>query len=372
MDAGGGNLIVLSNGSNGPNSAKPCWQDPGHDSSQLERIVTTKRNELKFNAVSVDQRRVPVPNSISTEAQQRLHAAVRDDGVPLNALYPMPAADDRESWQKLKAAVDSNYAATVSGLDRAQDVKVTTKRIGSAEVHFARPAKPDRADCAYIDLHGGALVFGGGEASREGARIAASRYGIECYGVDYRMPPEFPYPAALDDCMCVYRHAVDTYGADRVVIGGRSAGGNLALATVLRARDEGLKLPSAIVLLSPEIDLTESGDSFQTNKTIDVNLPNSLMSANLLYANGADLCHRYISPLFGQFFEEFPPTFIQSGTRDLLLSNAVRLHRALRRVGAVTELHVFEGMPHGGFGGTPEDEELAGEVASFVNGALSQ
>ncbi|KQW25461.1 hypothetical protein ASE36_21225 [Rhizobium sp. Root274] len=334
--------------------------------------MTNWRNDFKFNAVSVDQRRVPVPNSISTEAQRRLHNAVRDDGMPINALYPMPSADDHDSWHKLKAAVDANYAATVSVLDQAQDVQLTRKRIGSAEVHFAKPVQLDHADCVYIDLHGGALVFGGGEASREGARIAASRCGIECYGIDYRMPPEFPYPAALEDCMCVYRHALETYGADRIVIGGRSAGGNLALATVLRAKDEGLNLPRAIVLLSPEIDLTESGDSFQTNKTIDVNLPNSLMSANLLYANGANLDHRYISPLFGQFFKEFPLTFIQSGTRDLLLSNAVRLHRALRQVEAVAELHVFEAMPHGGFGGAPEDEELSREVARFINDALSQ
>ncbi len=192
-------------------------------------------------------------------------------------------------------------------------------------MYLARPLHLERADCVYIDLHGGALVFGGGEACREGARVAALRHGIQCYGVDYRMPPDFPYPAALDDCMCVYKHAVDTFGADRVVIGGRSAGGNLALATVLRAQDEGLELPGAIVLLSPEIDLTESGDSFQTNRTLDVNLPNSLMPANLLYANGADLSLPYISPLFGQFKKDFPPTFIQSGTRDLLLSNAVRL-----------------------------------------------
>lgn len=77
-------------------------------------------------------------------------------------------------------------------------------------------------------------------------------------------------------------------------------------------------------------------------------------------------------PLFAEFKEDFPPTFIQSGTRDLLLSNAVRLHRELRQVGAVVELHVFEAMLHGGFGGAPEDEELALEVVRFVNDALSQ
>lgn len=329
------------------------------------------KTDFEFNSVKIDQRRVPVPISISAEARQRLHNAVRDDGVPINALYPMPPADDHEAWRKLKTAVDANYAGAVFQQDFAKDVETTTESIGSAAVYLARPLHLERADCVYIDLHGGALVFGGGEACREGARVAALRHGIQCYGVDYRMPPDFPYPAALDDCMCVYKHAVDTFGADRVVIGGRSAGGNLAVATVLRAQDEGLDLPGAIVLLSPEIDLTESGDSFQTNRTLDVNLPNSLMPANLLYANGADLSHPYISPLFGQFKQDFPPTFIQSGTRDLLLSNAVRLHRALRQAGATAELHVFEAMPHGGFGAAPEDEELAREMMRFVRECLS-
>ncbi|THV12486.1 alpha/beta hydrolase [Rhizobium rhizophilum] len=329
------------------------------------------KTDFECNSVKIDHRRVPVPSSISAEARQRLHNAVRDDGIPINALYPMPPAEDHGAWRKLKAAVDANYAGAVLRQDFAEDVEITTKSIGSAIAYLAIPLQLERADCVYIDLHGGALVFGSGDACREGARIAALRHGIQCYGVDYRMPPDFPYPAALDDCMCVYKHAVDTFGADRVVIGGRSAGGNLALATVLHAQDEGLDLPGAVVLLSPEIDLTQSGDSFQTNRTLDVNLPSSLMQANLLYANGADLSHPYISPLFGQFNKDFPPTIIQSGTRDLLLSNAVRLHRALRQAGATAELHVFEAMPHGGFGAAPEDEEVAQEMMRFVRECLS-
>jgi acetyl esterase/lipase len=99
---------------------------------------------------------------------------------------------------------------------------------------------------------------------------------------------------------------------------------------------------------------------------VDVMLPGSLLAANLLYANGTDPAHPYLSPLFGDL-TGFPPTFIQSGTRDLFLSNAVRMHRGLRRAGTAAELHVFEAMPHGGFmGETPEDLELAGEVARFV------
>jgi acetyl esterase/lipase len=114
------------------------------------------------------------------------------------------------------------------------------------------------------------------------------------------------------------------------------------------------------------VDLTESGDSFQVNRLVDVVLPTTTMPSSLLYAKGADLSHPYLSPLFGNFEEGFPPTFLQSGTRDLFLSNTVLMHRALRRAGVAAELHVFEAMPHGGFGGAPEDEELKEEVRRFV------
>jgi acetyl esterase/lipase len=90
------------------------------------------------------------------------------------------------------------------------------------------------------------------------------------------------------------------------------------------------------------------------------------MPANLLYANGHDLAHPYISPLFADV-TGWPTTFIQAGTRDLFLSNAVRMHRKLRSAGVDAELHVFEAMPHGGFGGAPEDLEMAAERRRFLD-----
>jgi acetyl esterase/lipase len=177
------------------------------------------------------------------------------------------------------------------------------------------------------------------------------------------MPPLHPYPAALDDCLAVYRHALKERPPTKIIVSGASAGANLAAALVLRAKDEGLPVPTALVLLTPELDLTESGDSFQTNLGIDLLTP--LMPVNRLYANGHDLAHPYLSPLFGDV-TGFPPTFLQTGTRDLFLSNTVRMHRRLLAAGVTTELHVFEAMPHGSLGGhTPEDMELAAEVKRF-------
>lgn len=322
--------------------------------------------------LQLEARVIAVPTSISEQARQMLGRMVGEDGVPLNARVPALAPDDHDGWRQLQASVAKQYGASMAADAAGVRAQSRTVRIGQATVHVAVPAEPAQDDAVFIDLHGGALVFGGGEACRIGACLQADRHGVVCYGVDYRMPPDHPYPAALDDCLAAYRYALERHAASRIVIGGRSAGGNLAVAMVLRARDEGLPMPGALVLLSPEVDLTESGDSFQVNRMVDVMLPSSLMAANLLYAAGADLAHPYLSPLFGRFDRDFPPTLLQTGTRDLFLSNAVRLHRALRRAGVEAELHVFEAMPHGGFMGTPEDAELEAEVARFVSARLQR
>jgi epsilon-lactone hydrolase len=198
------------------------------------------------------------------------------------------------------------------------------------------------------------------------ASLSAARTGLRTWSVDYRMPPDHPYPAGVDDCLHVYRSLIEGHSPERVVVMGTSAGGNLATAMIVRARDEGLPLPAAAVLLTPEVDLTESGDSFQTLLGLDTTLTASLMPANLLYAGGRELADPGVSPLFADFGPGFVPSLIQSGTRDLFLSNAVRLHRALRRTGIEAELHVLEAAPHGGFGGAPEDEEIGWEIRQFI------
>ncbi len=144
----------------------------------------------------------------------------------------------------------------------------------------------------------------------------------------------------------------------------------MAAAVTLRARDEGLPLPAALILLTPEADLTESGDSFQTNLGIDNVLTESLADSIALYAGDHDLRHPYLSPLFGDLAAPFPPTLLQAGTRDLFLSNTVRMHRKLRSGGVDAQLHVFEAMPHGGFFGAPEDDELTDEIRRFLTAHL--
>jgi acetyl esterase/lipase len=322
-------------------------------------------SEVGSRGVRVEGRVVPFPSSISPEARSNLARLVGEDGQlirpPAN-----PAPDDLEGWTRARAAAAARIMQMIG--PRAAHLKASLETIEMAGVvvHVATPPGSTARDRAYLDIHGGSLVFGGGEICRMGAGLQSDAHGVRCYAVDYRMPPEHPYPAALDDCVAVYKALLDDYRPENIIIGGGSAGGNLAAATILRARDEGAPSPAALVLRTPELDLTESGDSFQTNRIVDVVLPDPLMANNLMYAGGCDLAHPYLSPLFGDFTKGFPPTFLQAGTRDLFLSNAVRMHRSLRRAGVPVELHVFEGMPHGGFMGAPEDMEVAAEIGRFV------
>jgi acetyl esterase/lipase len=217
-----------------------------------------------------------------------------------------------------------------------------------------------------MDFHGGALLWGGGDSCKAMGKIMAGQLGAQVWSVDYRMPPDHPFPAAVDDGVAAYRALLRERGPENVILGGASAGGNIAAATILKARDQGLPLPAAAILLTPELDLTECGDSFNTLLGVDTALTSRLMPANLLYAGGHDLADPYVSPLFGDFTKGFPPTLLQSGTRDLFLSNTVLMHRALRRADIEAELHVFDAATHVMFMAGPECEDRKREVRRFA------
>jgi acetyl esterase/lipase len=314
--------------------------------------------------VQLPARALPMPNSVSAQARAAMVAAAAMPRVP----YPAP--NDIAGWRERIAATDAYMLSLFTARCAALDYERCETVVAGRPMYVSRP-RDAPSDRAFLHIHGGALIAGSGEVSRVLTDIHALRSGVETHTIDYRMPPDDPYPASLDDCMAAYRVLLERFDPTRIVIGGESAGGNLSPALVLRARDEGLPLPAGLVLISPELDLTESGDSFETNRGIDVMMPEGLMAANRLYAGGHDLADPYLSPLFGDFTRGFPRTFLQAGTRDLFLSNTVRMHRALRRAGIPAELHIFEAMPHGGFGGAPEDDELNAEVRAFVSSCWS-
>jgi len=297
----------------------------------------------------------PPPSSVSEPARAALN-------TPAPPPTDYPALEDTDAWLQLIAQGD---AAVLQMIENKFPVAVEEKNVDGVHVYVVEPESKEVADAPiYLDMHGGALISGGGAVCQLMTSMSVMKTRMVTWGVDYRMAPMHPYPAGPDDCLTVYRALLALRDPSEIFVGGTSAGGNLAAALIIRARDAGLPMPAGLVLLSPELDLTESGDSFQTLEGLDRIA--SLMPVNLLYANGHALDDPCVSPLFADV-TGFPPTFLQSGTRDLFLSNTVRMHRKLRNAGVEAELHVFEAMPHVGFGSdTPEDLDVAAEIQRFL------
>ncbi|MCB1687245.1 MAG: alpha/beta hydrolase fold domain-containing protein, partial [Halioglobus sp.] len=246
---------------------------------------------------------------------------------------------------------------------------IMAHQVGDVTVYEVVPQTlaPAYADCAILYCHGGAYIHGAGMAGAYMGQPLAGSAGMRMFCVDYRMPPDHPFPVGLDDAVAAYRWLLERYPAHRLAVGGGSAGGGLAAALVLKVRDLGLPLPGACLLVSPEADLTESGDTFETNIYNDVVLTKRLTESIALYADGHDLKDPYLSPLFGDFSRGYAPTLLVSGTRDAFLSNTVIFHRALLKAGIEAELHVWEAMLHGGFFGAPEDREVLEQQAAFLH-----
>jgi len=321
-------------------------------------------DHTKLTPVRLPAREVFPPSTISPEARAALAAGAATPAAS------RPASGDLQAWRQAVVASEAMWEPVAAQMLSACRSKVETRPIAGVTCYVSTPpglAEPDRSR-VYMYLHGGALVFGGGGFAKAYGAATADRIGVTTVSVDYRMPPDHPFPAAPEDCLAVYRELIKTHDPGRVVIGGSSAGGNLAAATALMIRDRGLPLPAAVILLTPEVDLTEAGDTFQTNVLLDVQLKGGLPECNLLYAGGHDLTDPYVSPLFADFAPGFPPTLIQSGTRDVFLSNSVLMHRKLRKAGVEAQLHVWEAMPHGGFGqgDAPENREIDEEVRRFI------
>ena len=311
-------------------------------------------------------REIPVPSSVSQEAQSVL--AMGRLGPPSREL---PALDDSEGWKAYVAETDGFVRSMVGDATAAFKGSIVERDIGPCPLYVVRPddvAENDRR--VYLDIHGGAWVLGGGDLCKRTTIASAEAIGVCAWSVDYRMPPDHPFPTPLDDCIAAYRVLLDERDPSEIVVGGTSAGGNLAAALILRACDEGLPLPAAVMFNTGAFDLTGSGDSWQTNDGLDNVLSGPVEPCTELYAGGHDRKEPYISPLFGDL-AGFPPVILLSGTRDRLLSDNVRMHRALRGAGVEAELHVWEAAGHGGFlGMAPEDAERFAELRRFAEAHL--
>lgn len=201
-----------------------------------------------------------------------------------------------------------------------------------------------------LQLHGGGYIGPIKNIYRRFAvRYSRRSMGGDVLSVDYRVAPEHPFPAALEDAVTAYRWLLDekNYRPEQIVVAGDSAGGGLALALCLYLRDHGMPMPGGIIAMSPWGDLTCSGESYVSNYELDPLYGNS--KDNILYDSAyigdADPMNPYISPVFGEF-SGFPPVLLQVGDMEVLLSDTLRIAEKLKAAGVKHRLSVYEGMFH--------------------------
>jgi len=227
---------------------------------------------------------------------------------------------------------------------------VTEERtaLNAVPVLVTTPADFDEAaDPTMLYLHGGAFLIGSAKIYRYQSSRLARAANARVVTVDYRLAPEHPFPGALDDATSAYRGLLGS-GVDpaRTVIAGDSAGGNLALGTAKRQRDAGAPPPAGLILLSPWVDLTCSGESMETNADArHLAQRRGLLASAETYLNGADPRNPLASPLFAEL-GGLPPVLIQVGALETLLDDSRALEWALLAAGVGASLRVYAGMVH--------------------------
>jgi len=217
--------------------------------------------------------------------------------------------------------------------------------IGGRPAIVATPSdgEPERH---LLYVHGGGYMLGSPRSHIALAARLARRAGASVSVIDYRLAPEDPFPAAIEDCLAAYRAEMATHGPRHLVLAGDSAGGNAVLATLVAARDAGDHMPACAYLLSPWTDLSGSGATMHTNAGVDPMLePRFIASAAAAYAGGRPLDDPALSPLFADL-SGLPPLLVQCGTDEVLLDDSVRLAERAAGAGVDVSLDVRDGMWH--------------------------
>nr|WP_321362280.1 alpha/beta hydrolase [uncultured Hyphomonas sp.] len=317
---------------------------------------------------SLPPRHFPAPASVSPEACAFL------DRKPDPALF-LQRPSGREDWLRVREAMNAVRETEARTLMQTLPVRVEELDISGVVVRRITPLdQPARkAGQTIIEMHGGAYVLYDGLAGLTRALKFSALSGYSILAIDYRMPPDDPYPAALDDALTVYRALLETSPPGEIGLFGTSAGGNLAACLCLALEERNLPQPAALVLNSPCTDMTGSGDTFTTLETIDPALysyDGVIEEALKLYAGGRDLSDPGLSPLNSTLPEDFPGTLLITATRDLLLSDTTRFHMKLRTANLASELLVFEGMWHA-FSGTREEDDLYRHMSRFFENRLT-
>ena len=268
---------------------------------------------------------------MSTEQKENLDAILRQSAFPAD----LDVSELRRLLRELTSAqpLPADVTVTAAALGGVPTAEITVDGIEPRHV--------------VLYFHGGVYVLGDAFQAAGLAAQIARRTSAKAISVDYRLAPEHPYPAAVDDALAAYEALLDNGTAPSdIAFAGESAGGGLAIATLVTARDHGLPLPAATFVMSPYADLTLAGTTMETKREVDPLLSRENLQARVPdYTSGHDAATGLISPIFADL-SGLPPLIIQAGSHEVLLDDAVRLARQAATADVEVTLDITPGVPH--------------------------
>lgn len=317
--------------------------------------------------MTLDERVIPAPTGVSSEFTAIL------EGRNIPPVLPVPVTTN--DWLALQKRFDAPGIKLARQAALRLEVEYESKQFAGVDTFIVTPKNiaVEYKDKKLVHIHGGAFVFGGGESALREAIWVAHGLGAKVISIDYRQPPLHPFPAAINDAVTVWGELIKNQAPESTAMFGTSAGGNLVLATTLKLQQLDLPTPGALFIGTPAVDLKETSDSWLTLKGLDpLGQRDGLIQGTFeLYAANEALDNPLISPIYAEI-ESFPPTMFISGTRDLLLSDTVRMHRLLRSADVEAELHIYDGQSHGDYingiqTDLPESEDALKELGQFFD-----
>ena len=266
------------------------------------------------------------------------------------------------------------FDAMLAGMPVAEDLTFTPDALaGLPALHTLSPGAA--TDAALLYLHGGAYISGNPQGYRGLAAELARATGVQGFALDYRLAPEHPFPAAVDDAVAGYEALLARgLAPGRVVLAGDSAGGGLTAATLVALRDKGLPMPAAALMISPWADLTGTSASLVSKAAEDPTLTAEAVGiAAAYYLGGASAEHPLASPIHADL-TGLPPMLIQVGSVEILLGDSLALAAAAGRDNAPVRLEIWPQMPHVWHAFAfmlPEGAKAIADAGAFLSGALS-
>ena len=313
-----------------------------------------------------------MPDTISPAAAAAYEQiAARRTAAPAGSM-PTTMAE----WDARHAAMEERVERRAASVAKSLGVTITPVTLASVPALKVAPADSDPKRI-LIYVHGGGFTLFSAKSTVNMAALMATKASMTVYSIDYTVAPHAQWRTVTDQVIATYK-ALIAEGRAPADIGmfGDSAGASIIGGSVLKLRDAGVPMPGALVLQSPWSDVTDSGDTYCTLASADPVLSLAPLTASAAaYAPIAEQKSHYVSPVYGDYTKGFPPTLVQGGTREMLLSNFVRQYQAIAQAGGTAVLDLYEGMPHvfqSSMAGSPESDAAFAAAKRFWSAHLGK